>query len=325
MADKTNGICGVLGLGSGCSGGTRPGNIECGTCICTDKIFDAVKDKECLEDLRVYLTEAGQDAIDRANNIRATDVEILKACISVSEIAFNRGYYSISIRYYFRITFEACIPGGRSATFCGIAVYDKNLVLYGGEGGVNIFTSDVTSDNFCECSNIVEGVTNMPRAVVEVATPIVLGVKIVESTYNYGCCCCSCDQIPEYITNCVQGNLTDNIGMKNLYITLGIFSIIRMQRPAALMIHATDYCVPDKDTNGTLGDSTSNPCDIFNNMCFPLSAFCPPAPPCCHDTSAGSVCRPNSGNGNNGSVQGSATGCHSGNGTAGSTNSRCGG
>lgn len=325
MADKTNGICGVLGLGGGNGCGTRPGNIECGTCICTDKIFDAVKDKECLEDLRVYLTEAGQDAIDRANNIRATDVEILKACISVSEIAFNRGYYSISIRYYFRITFEACIPGGRSVTFCGIAVYDKNLVLYGGEGGVNIFTSDVTSDNFCECSNIVEGVTNMPRAVVEVATPIVLGVKIVESTYNYGCCCCSCDQIPEYITNCVQGNLTDNIGMKNLYITLGIFSIIRMQRPAALMIHATDYCVPDKDTTGTLGDSTSNPCDIFNNMCFPLSAFCPPAPPCCHDTNANQncVCRPN-GNGNNGSVQGSTTGCH-GSGTAGSTNSRCGG
>ena len=126
MADKTNNCGGILGTGNGCSG---KGNIECGTCICTDKIFDAVKIKECLEDIKVHLTEAGQDAVDRANNIRAKSAEVVKACLSVGEVAFNRGYYSVSIRYYFRITFEACIPGGRSAEFCGIAVYDKNLVL----------------------------------------------------------------------------------------------------------------------------------------------------------------------------------------------------
>ncbi len=308
MADKTSSLCGILGSAQ------RGGNIECGTCICTDKIFDAVKDKECLEDLRVYLTDCGQDAVDRANNIRAKNVEVLKACISVSEIAFNRGYYSISIRYYFRITFEACIPGGRSTEFYGIAVYDKNLVLFGGEGGVNVFSSDITGD-YCNCQNVVDAVPNMPRAVVEVATPIVLGVKVVERSYNYGCCCCTCDQIPQYICNSVQGDLTDNMGVKNLYITLGVFSIIRMQRPACLMIHASDYCIPDKDS-GTLGGSTSNPCDIFNNMGFPTNEFCPPAPPCCHDVSASCNCR-------------TSTGTNSGNTTCSGTNSgnttRCNG
>ena len=184
MADKTNGICGTAG--SGCS---RHGSVECGTCICTDKIFDAVKIKECLEDIKVHLTVAGQDAVERANNIRAKSAEILRACISVSEVAFNRGYYSVSIRYYFRITFEACIPGGRAVEFCGIAVYDKNLVLYGGEGGVSMFTSDVNTGGFCECTNYPEAAVNTPRVVLEAAAPVVLDVKVVEKNYNYGCCC----------------------------------------------------------------------------------------------------------------------------------------
>lgn len=312
MAEKTNGICSALGVGgNGC--GNRNGNIECGTCISVDKIFDAVRVKECLEDLKVYLTESGQDAVDRANNIRAKSAEVLRACISVSEVAFNRGYYSVSIRYYFKITFEACIPGGRSAEFCGIAVFDKNLVLYGGEGGVSVFTSDITETSFCECTNLVEGVVNMPRAVVEVATPVVLDVKVVDKNYSYGCCCCACEQLPEYVTSCVNGTLTDDLGMKNLFVTLGVFSIVRMQRPASLMISATDYCIPDKDS-GTLGDSTSSPCDIFKNMCFPTQEFCPPAPPCCHDTSINNNCRPG------GSVQGNTGGCG-----CGTNGSRCNG
>ncbi len=296
MAEK-NTFCNSATLGS------RGGNVECGTCISVDKIFDAVKSKECLEDIKVYLTEQGQDLVDRANNIRAKSVEVLNACISVSDVAFNKGYYTVSIRYYFRITFEACIPGGRGAEFSGIAVYDKTLVLFGGEGGVNIFTSDVTNTDFCRCTNIIEGVVNMPKAVVEIATPIVLDVKVVDRSYNYGCCCCCCDQIPEYITECVNGTLTDNLGVKNLYITLGIFSIIRMQRPATLLIHASDYCIPEKET-GTLGSTSSNPCDVFKNMCFPTSDFCPPAPPCCQDHSTGN-CRQTA-------TLGSTTGSHCG-------------
>ena len=310
MADKTNNCTGILGSGNGC---VKGGTIECGTCICTDKIFDSVKIKECLEDIKVHLTDIGQDAVDRANNIRAKSAEILKACLSVSEVAFNRGYYSVSIRYYFRITFEACIPGGRSTEFCGVAVYDKNLVLYGGEGGVSMFTSDANGGSFCECNSFSEGTVNTPKAVLEAANPVVLDVKVAEKAYNYGYCCCVCEQIPDYIASCVNGTLTDDAGNKNLYITLGVFSIVRMQRPSCIMVQASDYCIPEKDS-GTLGDSTSSPCDIFNNMCFPIDEFCPPAPPCCHDTSANAGCRPGT------SVQGSTTGncgCHG--------NSRCSG
>ena len=35
-------------------------------CIQTKKVYDSCKDKECIENLRVYLTEAGQCLVDRA-------------------------------------------------------------------------------------------------------------------------------------------------------------------------------------------------------------------------------------------------------------------
>ncbi len=276
MSDKNNSLCGVLGLGTGRTGGST----HCGICINTDKIYDAIKDKECLEDLRVFVTECGQEAIDRAGSIRAKSVEVLFACLTVNEVAFNKGYYSVSIRYYFKIVFEACIPGGRSVEFCGISVYDKNVILYGGEGSVSIFTSDRFNEGCCDCSNVPgEYKTNLPKVVLEVAPPISLGVKLVDRAYNYGCCCCECCQLPDNVTGSVGGGLVDNYGTKNLYITLGIFSVIRMERPCAILVDAYDYCVPERDATESV--DTTSPCELFKSMSFPTSDFCPPAPPCC--------------------------------------------
>jgi hypothetical protein len=40
------------------------------TCIETGKIYDSCRDKECIENLRVYLTEAGQCLVDRAISVK---------------------------------------------------------------------------------------------------------------------------------------------------------------------------------------------------------------------------------------------------------------
>lgn len=56
---------------------------ECGTnfreavCIHTDKIFDSCKDKDCLENIRVYLTQSGQELVDNAMNIKCTKAEVI--------------------------------------------------------------------------------------------------------------------------------------------------------------------------------------------------------------------------------------------------------
>ena len=63
-------------------------------CIDTRKIFDACKDKDCIEDLRFYPTQDSQCAIDRAVSIKAGKAELLYAYIDVEPIGFNRGFYT---------------------------------------------------------------------------------------------------------------------------------------------------------------------------------------------------------------------------------------
>ena len=52
-------------------------SIREAVCIHTRKIFDSCKDKDCIEDLRVYPTRGSQEAIDRAMSIKAGCAELL--------------------------------------------------------------------------------------------------------------------------------------------------------------------------------------------------------------------------------------------------------
>ena len=151
----------VLGTSTGCC-------RDKSTCIDVDKIYDSAKDKECIEDLRVYLDNEGQDIVDNATTIRCTSAEVLWANISVHDVAFNRGYYAVDIRYYFRICFEACVSG-RAREFCGIAVYDKQTIMYGSEGNVSVFTSEAANGSICggvPDSGLTQAVSNMPKVLL---------------------------------------------------------------------------------------------------------------------------------------------------------------
>ena len=62
-----------------------------------------------------------------------------------------------------------------------------------------------------------------------------------------------------------------------LYVTLGQFSIIRMERDTQLLIPAYDYCLPDKEcTCGGCECGQEDPCEIFRKVQFPVNEFFPP-------------------------------------------------
>ncbi len=250
------------------------------TCIDVAKIYDSAKDKECIEDLRVYLGAEGQEIIDNASNIRSKCAEVLWASISVSDVAFNKGYYSIDIRYYFRLCFEGCVMG-RAREFCGIGVYDKQVIMYGGDSNVSIFTSDEMNSDVCASlppSAFTQNPANAPKVVLEVAQPIVLASKLADKTYCSCGCGCGFDQIPENLCQCCGCTpIPDDMCSKCLYVTLGIFSLIKIERPVSLLIPSAEYCVPNRESN-VLSDTTSDPCTIFKNMAFPTCDFYPASP-----------------------------------------------
>ena len=132
-------------------------------CIHTKKIFYSCKDKDCIEDLRVYPTCGSQEVLDRALSVKAGTAELLYAYIDVEPVGFNRGFYTVDVRYFYRITADAFIGAARPIEVCGLAVFDKRAILFGSEGGAKSFSSD--SPSVCSCQDLMG--SSLPTAHVE--------------------------------------------------------------------------------------------------------------------------------------------------------------
>jgi len=58
-------------------------------CIHTDKVYDSCRDKDCLENIRVYLTQSGQEIINSAINVKCTKAEIVWVFSDVNRSKYN--------------------------------------------------------------------------------------------------------------------------------------------------------------------------------------------------------------------------------------------
>lgn len=238
----------------------------------TNRILDSCRDRDCFEDVKVLLTDFGNDIIGHTTNVRAKDACITWTYIGIDPVRFNRGFYSVTVKFYVKITFEACLCGGRSQEFDGIAVLEKKVILYGGESNVSVFKSNPDASDYCAIPEPCCSTKNVPIAIVEVVDPIILNAKVREPEDNCCICCCCCDDIPDSISSHVNGRLVDGDG-RYLTVSLGIFSVVRIVRPAQYLIHASEYCIPDKEC---VSGENDDPCAIFKNMAFPTAEFCPP-------------------------------------------------
>ncbi len=265
-------------------------------CIHTKKVYDSCKSKECLRDLRVYLTRQSQQYIDAHPDasVKPREAELLFVQIDVEKVAFNRGFYSVDVRFFYRIECDAYGTLGRAEMLRGFAIADKRVILFGSEGGARIFSSRyVANDPDLQLAERA----NRPEAVVEVLDPMILDAKIVEPTYHCGCgCCCSITEVPCCITRCFGEDIDLLPGENNisnrLFVTLGQFSIIRLERDIQLLMPAYDVCLPEKDCSSA-GSDTEDPCDAFDRFAFPFDEFFPEGgdrrPP---NGSCGPVCPP---------------------------------
>lgn len=242
-------------------------SIREAVCINTRKIFDSCKDKDCVEELRVFPTSASKCYIDNALSIRPKSAELLYVAVKVEPITFNRGYYTVDCTYFYRITGET-FPACESCT--GLAIFDKRVMLFGSEGSTKSFSSS-------DCDACPD---NLPIAVVNSVDPITLQMSLVDADCS---CSCECEQrcIPEFITNAFSSELYFGDTPRRWYVTLGQFSIIRLERDTQLLIPAYDYCLPDKECPGTSDD---DPCTLFSRIRFPVEEFFPPDSVCtCED------------------------------------------
>lgn len=135
-------------------------------CIHTRKIYDSCKDKDCVEDLRLYPTASSQAVIDRAISLKAGKAELLYAYIDVEPMGFHRGFYTVDVRYFYRVTADAFVGASRPVSVCGLAVFDKRAILFGSEGSAKVFASNASMGSL-DTQDLES--TNLPVAVVETA------------------------------------------------------------------------------------------------------------------------------------------------------------
>ena len=254
---ENRGICGQSG-----------GQVRETVCIDTYRVLDSSRDRDCYEDVRVYLTPFGQEIINGTCNVRVRRCEVAWCNVAVDPIQFNCGFYQLTVRYYILLTLESCMGQGRAQEFNGIAVLEKRSVLYGGEGDVKVYSSSDGS-SACNFNPRDEGNT-APVGVVETVDPIALSVKVCDRNALSGCCFCTCDQIPQELAANSIGEIVDPEGGNRLFVSLGIFSVLRLQRPAQLLVNASDYSVPDKES---VPVEESDPCKLFRSMTFPSGEF----------------------------------------------------
>lgn len=245
-------------------------SIRESVCVHTRKIFDSCRDKDCVEDLRFYPTIAARDILSSCQMIKGGTAELLYIYTDVEPVTFNRGFYSIDMRFFYRVTLQVCTGTPRYAEAEGLCVFDKRCILFGSEGNAKIFSSDTMIDELDVPTRMR---TNLPTAVVEAVDPIVLDTRIVD-----GCkprCCDGClTEIPAFIAGSFSQELSfDDNGSRRYYVTLGQFSLVRLERETQLLIPVYDYCLPQTECSGS---DQEDPCGLFKNVAFPVNEFFPP-------------------------------------------------
>lgn len=258
-------------------------------CIDVDKIYDSCKEKDCLENAPVLFRHERciNHLINMAINLKIRRAEVLDVFADVEEVPFKRGFYTVDVKFFIRVTLDFFIPtrknGARIVTVNGLVTFDKKVILFGSEGSVKIFKahfSDKVVDSPMGCHLEQD---NLPISKVEVAEPIALNAKIVDV------CDCRCDDccwgegvLDNFISELrsVEHDVEDleieegnHEQTKKVVVSLGLFTIIKLLRNVQLIIPAFGFCVPNKEC---ITATDENPCELFDTIDFPVDAFFPP-------------------------------------------------
>ena len=107
---------------------------------------------------------------------------------------------------------------------------------------------------------------------VEVLDPMVLGSKVRHS--------CDCPgnnviQIPAIVREMFGEELVLSGDQMRMFVTLGQFSIVRLERDAQLIVPVLDYSIPTKECCDSPGCCAEDPCEMFSRIPFPTAQFAP--------------------------------------------------
>ncbi len=78
--------------------------------------------------------------------------------------------------------------------------------------------------------------------------------------------------LPESISCRLGGSVAQSQPEKFVLITVGTFSIVKLERPVQMLLPACDFCIQDSECL----TSSEDPCERFEKLNFPTGDFFPP-------------------------------------------------
>lgn len=240
-------------------------------CIDAGRVYDSCCDRDCLEDLRVFLCPEAQSLVERAISVRIRSAEVLNVSIDVEPVNFNRGFYSCDLTFFFLVKLEVFVsPHSCPVEIKGIALFNKKVILFGSDGNVRVFSNATTLED--ESDPQLYKTTNMPKCVVQAVDPIALSARLGEIRDCYE----NVGRIPSAIAQYVGGPVVTDLpgGSPAVYVTLGLFTIVQLIRNVQMLVPVYDFCIPEKQCD----DTADQPCDVFRRIKFPTDEFFPPRP-----------------------------------------------
>ncbi len=242
--------------------------IKEAVCVDLKRVYDSCADKDCISDVGVLFTAVGQQVINNSSTVKCRECEVLNCFVDVEEVPFNRGFYSVDITYFFKLTFDAYqSPVAPPVSVEGLASFDKKAILYGSDGRVKTFSSEFASEEFDE--QLLASNTN-PIAKVQCVDPICMDVKLCKNGKGI---IPVCNGVPSHVAKQFQGCFEHECTPeKAVIVTLGLFSIVQLERDVQILIPAYEFAVPCKQCSC----ETDDPCDAFKKIKFPLDEFFPP-------------------------------------------------
>lgn len=257
-------------------------------CVQVEKVYDHCREKDCIEDAVVDFVGDVQGLIDKATKVKVKEAEVVKVLADLDDVPFRRGFFTVNVRYKIKLRVEFCFRDQfnnlvSSDPKVGFVWFSKTVFLFGSEGEVKIFsTTDPQAcnsgdDDGCGCGATLQQ-DNLPIVKVEVAEPLVLNARIkrvhcpkISPSED------KCDYDDDYRDgeNAVAGAGAGRpfFPSRNVVVTIGLFSIIKLTRMVQLLIPAFNFCIPTREC---VSATDENPCDLFDTIDFPFDQFFPP-------------------------------------------------
>ncbi len=254
--------CGSVSSGNGGSSGTVKDE-----CLIAFKVYDFFRIQECLTQDTLGYSRAAEDIVINGSKISAGEVIIPPeeaASVTIEDLeiekvnvlkkkrnSFRNGYYDVDLQFVFVYKLIFAEAGG-----CIIArvpaanTFSTKVSLFGSiDTDVNLSTDLFGGSG---CSNSITLDAN-PFVWVE-SKAVALAADLV------------------YPSSCCGESDGSAVSVK---VTIGLFAIIKLFRIVNLLVKSAGFCIPEE-----LEDiSSTDPCDFFENLDFPMDSFAPPQKP----------------------------------------------